>query len=217
MKIKVTIPALVVSVAISFFLGGCAAGDNGTTTGAAAALTVDRFVLQPVTVTVRIIPNATRPEIDSLRKRIEEDDAVGEVLFTSQQEALEILRKRLGDDADLLPPDLAWELSPTFEITLDTDADIEEFAAEVSREKIVDNSPGAMDGVEYNLEPWHLELKDDETFVLVMGERELTGSYKIFRDSITLIEATGEQGVFEGEITGTSIRFEAFPGVWEKE
>jgi hypothetical protein len=199
------------------FVAGCAGDDAGDSETSTTVVTVDRFILQPVTMEVMLKPNISQPEIDSMVEEIEGRDDVEEVLYTSQEEVLEILRKRLGDDKDLLPADLAWELSPTVEITLNEDADIEAIALELADDPIVDNSPGTKDGVEYQVEPWRLELRNDETFLLFMDDKELTGSYKIFRDSIALVEETGEFGIYEGEITGTAIKFEAFPGTWEKE
>lgn len=196
---------------------GCAGEEGGSAGATGDVVTVDRFILRPLTIEVKIKPNTSRPEIDGLRAEIEEREDIEEVNYTSQEDALEILRKRLGDDENLLPPDLAWELSPTFEITLKEDADVVAVADELAQKRIVDNSPGSRDGVSYETVPWRLELRNDETFILRMSEAELTGSYKIFRDSITLIEETGEYGVYEGEIDGTSIKFEAFPGTWEKE
>jgi hypothetical protein len=205
------------AVLILMLVAGCAADNGGSADTSTAAVTVDRFVLQPVTIAVMVKPNTSQPQIDGLRDQIEARDDVEEVAYTSQEEALAKLRKRLGDDQDLLPADLAWELSPMIEITLKENADIEAVARELVENTLVDNSPGKKDGVEYETEPWHLKLMSDESFELQMGDSLLSGSYKIYRGSITLIEETGEYGVFEGEITGTSIKFEAFPGIWEKE
>lgn len=142
---------------------------------------------------------------------------VDDVVFTSQEHVLEILRKRLGEDEDLLPADLAWELSPTFDITLKEDADVADVASCFEDEQIIKNSSGTIDGISYNYEPWHLELKDDDTFVLRTENGVSTGSYRIFRDAVTLIEESGDLDIFEGVVDGTTIRFEAIPGTWRKE
>lgn len=180
-------------------------------------LTVDRFVLEPLTIEVMIKPNTSKQKIEQLQGEIEALPEVEDVVFTSQEERLEILRKRLGEDEALLPPDLAWELSPTFRITLKEGSDVDTVAAQIDNDPIIDNSPGGNDGVRHHSEPWHLELKDDDTFVLRTESGVTTGTYRIFRDSITLIEESGDFNIYEGEVDGTDIRFEAIPGIWKKE
>ncbi|RJQ45055.1 MAG: hypothetical protein C4534_05605 [Gaiellales bacterium] len=185
--------------------------------GKTAPLTVDRFVLKPLTIEVMIRPDATMADLERLKEEIEAMPEVEEVVFTSQEERLEILRKRLREDEDLLPPEVALELSPTLGITISEDADVDDVAGRIAEDGIIDSTPGTTDGISHHTEPWRLELKDDDTFVLRTEEGVISGAYRIFRDSITLIEESGGTDILEGEISGTTIRFEAIPGTWEKE
>lgn len=196
---------------------GCAAEEQDKTGIYSSTVTVDRFVLEPDTIELLIKPNTSQPEVDRLGERIKAMPEVEDVVFISQEEELERLREQLGEDEDILPADLAWELPLSYEITLEDEADVEAVAARFAGDPIIDNDPGTTSGIRHNRKAWRLELKSDDTFTLMRDSDEITGTYRIYRDSIALIEESGELGVFEGEITGTTIRFDAFPGTWEKE
>lgn len=216
MKIVLSLAILVsVAAVLSLPASGCELTRSSNGDDSSTAMVTDRFILKPLTIELKIKPNSSNPEIEQLRARIEAMPEVKDVVFTSQQEALEILRKRLGEDEYLLPADLAWELSPTFNITLEDDASVDEVAARFEDDPVIDTRPSS-GGVSHHAEPWSLDLRDDNTFVLSTEDSVSTGTYRIFRDSITLIEETGDLDILEGTVSGTTIQFEAIPGTWTK-